>query len=135
MSTKGKTWKSSMDSPEQIQSCLTCKRPECVDCFSSSAKSREKDNKRHAQKCAAKSGAIYVNGFRLNKTAQVLLQLYTTATCDREIAEQIDRDLVSVGNMRRKLGLPSFRSTTAEERARLVAPFFVEGGVPNGGNP
>ena len=132
MSTRNKSWRSSNDSPEQIQGCLSCKRPECVNCIAFSARRLEKESERSARRYAAKSGAIYVNGFRLNKTAQAVVQLYATATCDREIAEQIDRDLVSVGNMRRKLGLPSFRSTTVEERTRLVAPFLVEGGVSNG---
>lgn len=133
MGTKNKSWHASNDTPEQIQKCLSCKRPECVDCLSSHMIRREQESERSARKYAEKSGAIYVNGLRLNKTAQAILHFYPTATCDREIAEQIGRNTLSVGSMRRKLGLPSFRGTTVEERTRLADQFFSEGGVLNGG--
>jgi len=132
MGTLNKAWHAANDTPEQIKMCLSCMRPECVDCLASSERKKERDKARSAQRYAAKSGAVYANGFRLNKAAQAMLRLYPTATGDKDIAEKINRDIVTVGNMRKKLGLPTIRSTTVEERTRLVAPFFVEGGVPSG---
>ena len=132
MAPKGKAWHSANDTPEQIAMCLSCRRPECTDCIASSEIKKARDRARSVKRYLSKSGAIIVNGFRLNKAMQEMLRVYPTAIGDKEIGEKINRNKVTVTNMRSKLGLPPCSTSTVEERTRLVAPFFVEGGVSVG---
>ena len=124
MSNKGQAWHFANDTPEQIQMCLSCKRPRCVNCIDRPPDKVEKDRERYARKHPSKSGTIIINGYRLNKAAQEMIRLYPTAKTDKEIGEKIDRDLVSVGDMRRKIGFPPPSSTSPEERFELAKPFL-----------
>ena len=118
MGTKGKTWTSAVDSPEQIQMCLTCNRPRCVNCIGRSIPdSREAYNRKS-------------DGYkkrRLNDTAKEVIRLYRTAKNGRDIAEKMGRPVATVTGIRRKFGLPPIRNISEENRNKLADEWLCEG--------
>lgn len=105
------------DTYDQIQMCLSCKRPRCVNCIGS----RSEYHDRYLGK------ARIVKNKRLNDTARNVIYLYRTASGDKEIAEALNKKVSSIANIRKKLGLPSIRSTTSEERNIIVDDWIREG--------
>ena len=111
MGSKGRTWTSAVDSPEQIQMCLTCKRPRCVDCIGRTIPdSREAYNRK----------TIGYKKRMLNNTAREVIRLYRTSKNDRDIAEQMGRPVATITGIRKKLGLPPIRNVSDEDRNKLA---------------
>lgn len=118
MSTKGRTWTSAVDSPEQIQMCLNCQRTRCVDCIGRSIPdSRETYNRKSS-------------GYKkrmLNDTAREVIRLYPTAKNDRDIAEKMGRPVATITGIRLKFGLPPIRNVSKENRKKLADEWLGEG--------
>ena len=123
MGTKGHTWTSAVDSPDQIQMCLVCKRPRCVDCIGRRIPdSRETYNRK----------SLGYKNRMLNDTAKEVIRLYRTAKNDKDIAEQMGRPLRTITDVRRRFGLPPIRTISEEQRNKLADEWLSEG-VQNDG--
>ena len=117
MSTKGKTWTSAVDSPEQIQMCLTCQRKQCVDCIGRSIPDSREVFARKTDGYKKRS---------LNATAKEVMQLYRTSKNDRDIAEKMGRPVSTITGIRRKFGLPPIKNVSAENRNKIVDEWLAK---------
>ena len=117
MGTREKAWHAAQDSPEQIAMCLICERPRCVDCI---GRKLTKNKKRNTAVYKPREEII------LNNTDRSVLQYYGDSESDRDLGEKIGIPRATVSGVRRKLQLPSFRSTTPSERREIAELFLGE---------
>ena len=118
MSTLGKTWTAAVDTPEQIQMCLHCERIRCVDCIGRRLPPpREEFNRK----------SIGYRRRMLNATAREVINLYRTATSDKDIAEKMGRPLSTVTSVRRKFDLPPIRHISEADRNMLADEWLNAG--------
>lgn len=107
------------DSQEQIEMCLACKRNDCVDCIGRHIE-EEKYQKRHSDREPPVN--IYVDALDAK-----VLNLYLTASCDREISELSRIPIRSVTTIRHKFNLPPIRGVSVELRRQLVDKWLKKG--------
>ena len=112
MQTKRKPYDTVRDSPEQIEMCLACKRNDCVDCIG-----RHVEEIKYQKKYSARPPGVNIYVDALDA---IVLNLYLTAKCDREISEQSNIPLRSVTTIRHKFDLPPIRGVSVEKRKQLV---------------
>ena len=95
------------DSPEDIQRCMECTRPECVNCLS-----RPKSK---VMRIPVGSKRVVVN-----KTDIAFLREYAVSATDREIANKIGLTESGIFSSRKKFNLPPTRSLSEEEKRVLA---------------
>lgn len=118
MGTKNKAWHSAVDTPEQIQMCLSCKRPRCVNCI---GEGRTYRSRRQVEEYKTEDGV------RINRTDRAVLMLYPTSKSDKDIADKLGKPRATISSVRRKLKLPSILGTTVEYRSNIVEMLLKEG--------
>lgn len=118
MSTKGKSWTSATDSPEDIMRCLSCTRSRCVDCIGRKIPDSQETFNRKTDG---------YKGRMLNATAREVIRLYRTAKNDKDIAEQMGRPLSTITAVRRRFGLPAIRDISEENRNKLADVWLERG--------
>jgi len=104
------------DSYENIQLCLNCPYPKCINCLDhpeASAKFADRIFKPRQNR----SG---VNHNKLSKTEKAVLDLYIDAESDRGIADELGSYTSYITYVRNKLGLPALKYTPIEDRIKLV---------------
>ena len=117
MGTREKAWHAAQDSPEQIEMCLSCERPRCVDCIGRRLpKSSEKGTVDYKPK-----GTV-----TLNNTDRTVLLHYCESKSDKDLAEKIGVPRATVSSVRRKLNLPSILGTTLADRKEIVKSLLGE---------
>ena len=126
MASKNQAWHVSNDSPDKIEMCLNCKRPQCVNCLIRPDAFDKDYYSKPRKKSKTTSTAIHVNGYRLNSTAQAVLPIYPYAKTDKEIGEAVGKSGAAVATIRYKLGLPSMHTLSTEERLKLVEKFLAK---------
>ena len=114
MGTTSKSWHAAVDSPEQIQMCLVCNRPSCVDCIG-----RRIDE--HRPKSPRKNAR---DSHIITDAAEKVLKLYASAKCDREVSEKSGLPLGTVTAIRRRFELPAIRYTPPKKRQVLVEKYL-----------
>lgn len=119
MSIKGKPYNTIKDSQEQIEMCLACKRNDCVDCIG-----RHRESEKYQKKYADREPPVNIYVDALDAK---VLNLYLTATCDREISELTSIPLRSVTTIRHKFNLPPIRGVSVEKRKQLVDKWLKKG--------
>lgn len=105
------------DSREHIDMCLNCTRPQCVNCFGSLRRVTD----------TVRSPVENLNidySIPLSWEEERLVEMYPTASGDRDIAEVIGYSVSQIGKMRKRLGLPQLRKLTQREREEIVKPWL-----------
>lgn len=104
------------DTPEQIQMCLHCQFEECINCLEVGTlatkyqtidfdKVRELKQKRK----------------RLSKADRDVLRAYPLCNSDKEIQDKTGRNLSTITEIRKRLGLPISRVVRPDMKKMLVS--------------
>ena len=104
------------DSYENIQQCLNCPYPKCINCLDhpeASAKFADRVFKPRQYR----SG---VNRNSLSRVEKAVLDLYINAESDRSLADELGSYTSYITYVRNKLGLPALKYTPREDRIKLV---------------
>lgn len=115
MGTTSKSWHAAVDSQEQIEMCLVCRRPSCVDCIG-----RRLDSDGRPKRLKKKTDDKHI----ITDATEKVLKLYATAKCDREVSEKSGLPLGTVSAIRRRFDLPAIRYTSPKKRNELVEQYL-----------
>ena len=115
MSSKNIPWTfHSIDTPEQIEMCLNCKKATCNNCLGLVPCKYDVALKGNLSENERKYHMV------LNKTDKEFLKYYPIMKTDRDIGRAIGKAQSTIHNIREKLGLPIARCLSIEERKELV---------------
>lgn len=115
MGTTSKSWHAAVDSPEEIEMCLVCRRPSCVDCIG-----RRLDSDGRPKRSKKKVDDRHI----ITDATEKVLKLYATAKCDREVSEKSGLPLGTVSAIRKRFDLPAMRYTSPKKRSELVEQYL-----------
>lgn len=120
MSAKNKAWDyHSLDTPEQINKCLNCKRSECSNCVALPACKYDKALAKGLSENEMKYHMV------LNAADKAFLEYYPIYNTDREIGAAIGKSPSGAHTIREKLGLPISRTLSREARTELVKKWIA----------
>lgn len=106
------------DSQENIQKCLNCSYPECINCLNFS-KAPEKSPPVDLEHIKALRGSKkFRNG--LSKNERAVLKAYLTQTNDYDISKVVGLTQSGVCEARKRLGLPVAKLLPPGEKQKLV---------------
>lgn len=115
MSSKNIPWTyHSIDTPEQIEMCLNCKKVDCNNCLGLVPCKYDKAIKGNLSENERKYHML------LNDTDKEFLKYYPIMKTDRDIGKAIGKAQSTIYEIRKKLSLPLARCLSVEERKEIV---------------
>lgn len=106
------------DTQDNIQKCLNCEYPECINCLNFSSPPDKTTQVDLEKVRALKQSKKFMKG--LSKNEKSILKAYATQTNDYDISKVVGLTQSAVCEARKRLGLPVAKLLTPDDKQKLI---------------